>query len=102
MLHLGTHKEYENPPNCPMVGGGEKKKPEKIFKLVEALIGIAEGVRRHLIAKVHQHLKKQKPQRPLTFLKESHQANVFICVVSILELHTLFAIVGPAARIIGF
>ena len=99
MLQLGTHRDYENPPNCLMVGGGRKKKPEKKFKLVEALTGIAEGVMK---AFNYQHLKKKKPQRPLTFPKESHQANVFICVVNKLELHTFFAIVGPAAQIIGF
>ena len=102
MLQLGTHRDYENPPNCPMVGRGGKKKPEKKFKLVEALTGIAEGVMKAFNCQGIPTLEKKKLQRPLTFPKESHQANVFICVVSILEVHTLFAIVGPRARIIGF
>ena len=68
MLQLGTHRDYVNHPKCPMFGGGGKKKPEKKSKLVEALSGIAEGV-----------------MKPLTFPKESHQANVFICVVSTLD-----------------
>ena len=41
MLQLGTHRDYENPPNCPMFGGGGKKKPERKSELVEALSGIA-------------------------------------------------------------
>ena len=44
MLQLGIHGDYENLPNCPMVGEGGKKKSEKKSELVEALSGIAEGV----------------------------------------------------------
>ena len=67
MLQLGTHRDYENPPNCLMVGGGEKKKPEKKFKSVEALIGIAEGVMKAFNCQGTPTLGKKKPQRSFRF-----------------------------------
>ena len=64
MLQLGTHRDYENPPNCPMFGGGGKKKPERKSKLVEALSGIAEGVMKAFNCKHTPHLKKKSRRDP--------------------------------------
>ena len=45
MLQVGTHKDYDLPPDVPMFGGG-KKRNEKRSEVVEALSGIAEGITR--------------------------------------------------------
>ena len=45
MLHVGTHKDYDLPPDVPMFGGG-KKKTEKRSEVIDALSGIAEGITR--------------------------------------------------------
>ena len=46
MLQIGTHKDYNIPPDVPMFGGG-KKRYEK-HSVVDALSGIAEGIVRVL------------------------------------------------------
>ena len=47
MLQIGTHKDYNMPPDVPMFGGG-KKRYEKHSEVVDALSGIAEGIVRAL------------------------------------------------------
>ena len=43
MLQIGTHKDYNLPPDVPMFGGG-KKRHEKHSEVVDALSGIVEGI----------------------------------------------------------
>ena len=62
MLQLGTHRDYESPPNCPMFGGG-KKKPKKKSELVDALSGIAEGVMNALSRQGASDSKTHTPEK---------------------------------------
>ena len=56
MLQIGTHKDYNMPPDVPMFGGG-KKRYEKHSQVVDALSGIAEGIVRAL----KPHSRTQSP-----------------------------------------
>ena len=58
MLQIGTHKDYNLPPDDPMFGGG-KKRHEKHSEVVDALSGIAEGIARAL----KPHSGNQSPSR---------------------------------------
>lgn len=86
MLQLGTHRDYENPPNSPTFGGRIKKK-EKKSDLVEALSGIA-GVMKAITRTPEPETKTLTPERKLErflkFPKVFHLTSVFICVVSTL------------------
>ena len=44
MIHIGTHRDYDRPPQVPMFGSNREKKSKDSDKVVEILSGIAEGV----------------------------------------------------------
>ena len=71
MLQIGTHKDYNMPPDVPMFGDG-KKRYEKHSEVVDALSGIAEGIVRAL----KPHSGTQSP----TYASVGSQSTTTACV----------------------
>lgn len=63
MIHVGTHRDYDNPPSVPMFGFNSKAPKHAGTSVSGALSCVAEGFMRALKAPVPSHSSKSSPTR---------------------------------------
>ena len=63
MIHVGTHRDYDNPPNVPMFGFNSKPSKRAGTSAGDALSSVAEGFMRALKAPTPSHSSTSSPTR---------------------------------------